>query len=128
MSYEVRAIGFVEQQKENSTIIRIKDAFLDACDGLENNMKVIILCWLHLSDNPLKRNTLKVHPKGDQHNPLKGVFATRSPTRPNPIGHYTVKIKKLDLPFIEIEKIDAYIGTPVIDIRPFIKHLDCPSP
>ncbi|MGQ4832616.1 MAG: tRNA (N6-threonylcarbamoyladenosine(37)-N6)-methyltransferase TrmO [Candidatus Asgardarchaeia archaeon] len=123
----VYAIGHIEAHKEKTTIIRIKERFFDACSGLEEGSKIILLCWFHLSDSKDKRSVLKVHPRGDLTAPLKGIFATRSPIRPNPIGHYTVKISKIKLPLIEINKIDAVKGTPIIDIRPFIPHLDCPT-
>ncbi|WP_343203928.1 TrmO family methyltransferase [Thermococcus sp. 2319x1] len=64
---------------------------------------------------------------GIQKNPLRGVFATRSPVRPNPIAIYTVKIVKIKGTKIFINEIDAFDSTPIVDIKPFVKGLDCPK-
>ena len=97
--------------------IEIETAFLDAIDGLSIGDDVLVFTWLHQAD----RAVLKVHPRGDATNPLTGVFATRSPHRPNPIGLHPVRILDIDpTRGIKIEPIEAIDGTPVIDIKPVI--------
>jgi len=123
--YYLNPIGVVEQNNDY-TVLNIFDEFLDGLDGLKEGDYIIVLVWFHKNDSEEKRGILKVHPRGDINNPLKGVFATRSPYRPNPIGKYTVKIYKIDKNKIFIDKIDAYDETPIIDIKIFSEELDCP--
>ncbi|CAB3287960.1 TsaA-like domain-containing protein [Methanocaldococcus lauensis] len=124
--FYLKPIGIVEQN-ENYTILEIFDEYIDGLEGLKEGDYIIILLWFHKNDDEEKRKILKVHPKGDIKNPLKGVFATRSPYRPNPIGKYTVKIHKIYKNKIIIDKIDAYDKTPIIDIKIFSEALDCPK-
>ena len=114
--YEIYSIGKV-RQSENITVLNIFEEYSDGLDGLKEGMKILLLLWFDRSDIPEKRKILKVHPKGNPNNPIRGVFSTRSPVRPNPIGVYTVKILKIDGNNIFIEKIDAYEDTPIIDIK-----------
>ena len=114
--YEIYSIGKV-RQSENITVLNIFEEYSDGLDGLKEGMKILLLLWFDRSDTPEKRKILKVHPKGNPNNPIRGVFSTRSPVRPNPIGVYTVKILKIDGNNIFIEKIDAYENTPIIDIK-----------
>lgn len=110
------------QGRESGTeaFVEVDDAFADALDGIEAYDKVIVLCWLHLS----RRDILKVHPRGDEANPLRGVFSTRSPLRPNPIAVYTARLLERKGTTLRLEGIDAVDGTPVIDIRPHRSRLD----
>ena len=114
--YEICPIGKVKQL-EYRTVLNIFEEYSDGLDGLKEGMKILLLLWFDRSDIPEKRKILKVHPKGNPNNPIRGVFSTRSPVRPNPIGVYTVKILKIDGNNIFIEKIDAYEDTPIIDIK-----------
>jgi tRNA-Thr(GGU) m(6)t(6)A37 methyltransferase TsaA len=75
---------------------------------------VIVLTWLHEAD----RDVLEVHPRGDQDRPLEGVFSTRSPDRPNPIGLHRVTILGLDGPRVQVSGLEAIDGTPIIDLKP----------
>ncbi len=77
-----------------------------ALEGLAAGDRIIVMTWLHRS----RRDVLKVHPRGDARNPLTGVFATRSPDRPNPI----------DLHRVTVCQIEAIDGTPVLDIKPVL--------
>jgi len=74
----------------------------------------------HIYDTPEKRNVLQVHPRSNKKNPLTGVFATHSPLRPNLIAISICKILSIDGNTIRIDKIDAFEGSPVIDIKCFI--------
>jgi tRNA-Thr(GGU) m(6)t(6)A37 methyltransferase TsaA len=87
-----------------------------ALDGLQPGDEVIVLTWFHQS----RRDVLKVHPRSDPNRALTGVFATRSPDRPNPIGLHPVTIRKIDGSRLRIGPIEAIDGTPVIDIKPML--------
>jgi len=88
----------------------------EALDGLKAGDEVIVLTWLHQAG----RDTLKVHPRGQKHNPLTGVFATRSPDRPNPIGLHQVTIRKIENQRLLVGPIEVIDGTPVVDIKPVL--------
>jgi len=115
-TFKIYPIGKVEQLK-NSTVLNIFEEFKEGLNGLKEGEKILIFLWFDKSDTPDKRKILKVHPKGDPENPIRGVFLTRSPVRPNPIGVYTVKILKIDNNKIFVDKIDAFDDTPIIDIK-----------
>jgi tRNA-Thr(GGU) m(6)t(6)A37 methyltransferase TsaA len=76
--------------------------------------ELIIITWLHKAD----RDVLKVHPRSDPRNPLTGVFATRSPDRPNPLGLHPVVVRAIDGRRLRVGPIEAIDGTPVVDIKP----------
>lgn len=97
--------------------IEIKADFLDALDGVEAGLDVWVLTWLHESD----RATLKVRPRGEPTNPITGVFATRSPDRPNPVGLHKARIATIEGTRLEVDALEAIDGTPVIDIKPVIE-------
>jgi tRNA-Thr(GGU) m(6)t(6)A37 methyltransferase TsaA len=99
--------------------IEILPEFFDALDGIESGQETWVLTWLHEA----QRSVLKVHPRGDPHNPLAGVFATRSPDRPNPIGLHRVRILSVDLKGgqLRVEAIEAIDGTPILDIKPVLE-------
>ena len=91
--------------------------FAAGLEGLEVGREVMLLTWLHLAD----RERLRVHPRGDKTVPLKGVFATRSPSRPNPIGLHRVRIVELNGTTLKVHPLEALDGTPVIDIKSIIR-------
>jgi tRNA-Thr(GGU) m(6)t(6)A37 methyltransferase TsaA len=78
--------------------------------------EIIIISWLHRA----RRNVLKVRPRGDAARPLTGVFSTRSPDRPNPLGLHRVKVLGMDRARLQVGPIEAIDGTPVIDIKPVL--------
>jgi len=95
--------------------IEIYPEFVDALDGLREGQDIWVLTWLHES----RRSTLKVYPRGEQ--PLTGVFATRSPDRPNPVGLHRTKLLRVTRErFLQIQGIEAIDGTPVIDVKPVL--------
>jgi tRNA-Thr(GGU) m(6)t(6)A37 methyltransferase TsaA len=77
---------------------------------------IIVVTWLHRA----RRDVLKVHPRSDRRRPLAGVFATRSPDRPNPLGLHRVTVRKVVKNRLRIGPIEAIDGTPVIDIKPVL--------
>lgn len=99
------------------------DAFIDiesdvqaALDGLAIGDEIIVITWFHQS----KRDVLKVHPRRDPNNPLTGVFATRSPDRPNPLGLHRVTIREIKGNTLKVGPLEAIDGTPVVDIKPVL--------
>ena len=88
----------------------------EALEGVAAGDDVLVLTWLHQA----QREVLKVHPRGDQRNALTGVFATRSPHRPNPIGLHRVRVRAVDGEQLLVGPLEAVDGTPVIDIKPVL--------
>ncbi len=93
----------------------IKEEFLDCIKGLSKGDELIVLTWLHLA----KRDVLQCYPKRDRTKPLTGVFATRSPDRPNPIGYHVVKLLEVRKNVLIIHPIEVVDGTFVVDIKPY---------
>jgi tRNA-Thr(GGU) m(6)t(6)A37 methyltransferase TsaA len=128
-SLELRPIGVIRSKiKERSNAPKqgsegAPDVWLEvhpfamlALDGLAVGDELIVLTWLHRAD----RDTLKVRPRSDPKRRLTGVFATRSPDRPNPIGLHQVTVRKIGKQRLRIGPIEAIDGTPVIDIKPVL--------
>ena len=118
-AFQIIPIGVV-RKKEKAVWIEIFAPYSDALLGLESFSHAQVLFWFHKNDSAEKRRTLRVHPRKDKKNPLSGIFATHSPLRPNPIGLTLCKIKSIRNRRIQIEDIDAFDGTPVIDIKCYI--------
>jgi tRNA-Thr(GGU) m(6)t(6)A37 methyltransferase TsaA len=91
-----------------------------ALDGLLVGAEIIVITWLHKA----RREALKVHPRSDRQSPLTGVFATRSPDRPNPLGVHRVTVRGIAGNRLLIGPIEAIDGTPVVDIKPVMVHTD----
>jgi tRNA-Thr(GGU) m(6)t(6)A37 methyltransferase TsaA len=89
---------------------------LDGLDGIGPGAEVIVLTWLHRAG----RDVLRVHPRDDPANPVQGVFNTRSPDRPNPIGLHPVRVLEVDGARLHVTGLEAIDGTPVIDIKPVL--------
>lgn len=87
-----------------------------ALEGLAAGDELFVLTWFHLAD----RETLRVHPRSDPRNPLAGVFATRSPDRPNPIGLHPVTVRAIEGRRLRVGPLEAIDGTPVVDLKPVI--------
>ena len=89
-----------------------------ALQGLAVGDEIIVITWLHRA----RREVLRVHPRSDRRNPLRGVFATRSPDRPNPLGLHPVTVRAIDGNRLRIGPMEAIDGTPVVDIKPALGH------
>jgi tRNA-Thr(GGU) m(6)t(6)A37 methyltransferase TsaA len=127
--YELKPVGWVrsplteraaapkqgDEGAPEATIV-FEPGLLDALDGIRVGDEVIVLTWLDRSD----REALKVHPRGDPANPIQGVFNTRSPDRPNPIGLHPVEVVSLDGATMRVRNLEALDGTPVLDVKPVI--------
>ena len=81
--------------------------------------ELIVLTWLDRE----QRDVLAVHPRGDENQPLTGVFSTRSPDRPNPIGLHTVQVLQIDDLRIRVRNLEALDGTPIVDVKPILEPL-----
>ena len=84
-----------------------------ALEGLAVGDRIVVITWLHRA----RRDVLKVHPRSIAGNPLTGVFATRSPDRPNPLGLHPVVVRRIEASRLRIGPIEAIDGTPVVDIK-----------
>jgi len=129
---DLKPIGFVRTEaghpepsgtwQARSEIV-IDEDLSKATEGLGDFSHIVVLYWLHRSHR--SRLSLRVHPRGRQENPLVGLFATRSPNRPNPVGIMVVRLLECRRNVLVVEGLDAFDGTPVIDIKPYIPHSDC---
>lgn len=124
--FHVHPIGFIRKKGEE-TRIEIEPEHRDALLGLEGFSHINVFYWFHENDNPEKRGILRVHPRGDKKNPLTGVFATHSPMRPNLVACSLCRIVGIEGGVITINKIDAFDGSPVIDIKCYIPPSVQPS-
>ena len=127
-TYELHPIGVVRsplrspreaprQASEGAPPARLEidPEYRSALDGIAAGDDVIVLTWLHEA----RRDVRHVHPRGDRSLPLAGVFATRSPGRPNPIGLHRVTVTGIDADgTLEVGALEAIDGTPVVDIKP----------
>jgi tRNA-Thr(GGU) m(6)t(6)A37 methyltransferase TsaA len=91
-------------------------ALLEALDGIRARDEVIVLTWLDRA----RRDVLRVHPRGDLSRAQQGVFSTRSPHRPNPIGLHRVEIISIDGGRLRVRNLEAVDGTPIVDIKPVL--------
>ena len=108
---EVRNKGVISQ-------LILKENLIEALEGLGHFSHLFVIFWLNeISDED--RKTLKVHPRGRADMPLLGIFATRSPHRYNPIGLTRVKLLKIKDNILTVQGLDAFNGTPILDIKPF---------
>ena len=126
-SYTIEPIGFVR-----SELTRLEDAPMQGDEGvsrawleltpsavpgllgIQPGDELFLLTWLHLAE----RDVYQVHPRGDQSRPLTGVFATRSPDRPNPVGLHRVTVLEVAEQRLRVIPLEAIDGTPIVDIKP----------
>ncbi len=98
--------------------LEVNPALADALHGLGVGDEIIVITWFHQS----QRDVLQVRPRGDVNNPLTGVFATRSPDRPNPLGLHRVTVLQINGNRLQIGPIEAIDGTPVVDLKPVLPN------
>ena len=128
-SFEVKAIGRVasplteleaapRQADEGApeAWLVFEPEVLEGLRSLQAGEEVIVITWLHRA----RRDVLSVHPRGDTSRARQGVFSTRSPHRPNPIGLHRVKITAVDGARLRVAELEALDGTPVIDLKPVL--------
>lgn len=128
----LKAIGIVRNELKESTKqdsskvvseIVVDSSLAEALDSLEGFSHIIVLYWMHQLDRS-NGFPIKVHPKGRAEVSTVGVFASRSPNRPNPIGKATVRLLGRQGNKLKIEGLDAIDGTPVIDLKPYLPGYD----
>ena len=96
--------------------VEIASEFVNALRGVSRGDELILLTWLHLS----RRDVLEVYPRDDRTKPLTGVFATRSPDRPNPIGLHRVRVIDVEPARLRVWPLEAIDGTPIVDVKPVL--------
>lgn len=123
---ELTPIGFVRTNAARSEVkkrrriskIVIRKDLAQALDGLRGFSHLFIIFWMHeIPEN--QRRKMRVHPRGRKDMPLLGVFATRTPYRPNPLGLTLVELLEIKENVLTIRGLDAFDGTPILDIKPF---------
>ncbi len=112
----IHPIGRVVKENDKTMIV-IDEKYQAGLLGLDRHSHVHVVYWFDRNDTPEGRAVLQVHPRGDKNNPLTGVFATHSPFRPNLIAISKCNIISIHENVIEIEDIDAFDGSPVIDLK-----------
>ena len=112
------AVGDEVKDKSRISQIIIRNELVEALEGVDGFSHLFVLFWLNQISNQ-KRMTLKVHPRGRMDMPLLGVFATRTNLRPNPIGLTLVELMKVEGNTLTVRGLDAFDGTPILDIKPF---------
>lgn len=115
--YEVHPIGWVRKSNDRTTI-EIDRRYQPALLGVEKLDSIWVLYWFDRNDTPQQRAILQVHPRGNPANPIRGVFATRAPVRPNLIALSRCRVLSVEGNVILIDEIDAFADTPVLDIKP----------
>ncbi len=115
-TYTLYPIGKVVKEG-GRTFIVLDKKYEPGLMGLDKFSHVTVVYWFDRNDNPRKRSILQVHPQGNKMNPLRGVFATHSPARPNLIAISRCQIVSVEGNIIEVDGIDAFDGSPVIDLK-----------
>ncbi len=128
-AYSLKPVGFVQsplksrrnaprQGREGApdAWVRIVPSALRGLEGISAGQDLILITWLHRA----RRNVLRVHPRGDKTSPLAGVFATRSPDRPNPLGLHRVTVLERVGDRLKVGPLEAIDGTPIVDIKPVL--------
>jgi len=131
---KLKPIGYVRNEVKESqgagypwekvvSEIVIDESLAEALDGLDGFTHIIVLYWIHRSSEKGRFST-KIHPRGDENLPLVGLFASRSPHRPNSIGKTTARLLSREGNVLRVMGLDSLDGTPVLDIKPYIPGYD----
>ncbi len=118
-TFQISPVGWVRKE-EHTTFLELDPTFKEALLGIDGFSHIMVFYWFHENDTTDGRRTLQVHPKGNPHNPLTGVFATHSPRRPNLIALTVCRLVRVIENRLIIEEIDARDGSPVIDLKCYI--------
>lgn len=127
--YEIKPIGFIRSEIASREAaprqgyegapdawVEVNSAFSEGLEGISAGSEIILITWLHKA----YRDILKLHPRGDKSNPMTGVFSTRSPDRPNPLGLHRVTVSEITGHKLKVGPLEAIDGTPVVDIKPVL--------
>ena len=115
-TFTFHPIGTVQKEGGRTRIV-VDEEYLPAMIGVENLSHITVVSWFDRNDTPEKRSIMQVHPRGNKENPLRGVFATHAPVRPNLIAISRCEIISVDGNVIEVKSIDAFDDTPVLDLK-----------
>ncbi|MCI0413340.1 tRNA (N6-threonylcarbamoyladenosine(37)-N6)-methyltransferase TrmO [bacterium] len=128
-TFSIESIGVIRSEIKNTkdapmfytegapnAYLELDAIYMDGLERMQAGDEIIVITWLHRA----QRDVLKVHPRGDATRPLTGVFSTRSPDRPNPLGLHRVKVLEINSSRLLIGPIEAIDETPVIDIKPVV--------
>ncbi|MHA1771964.1 MAG: tRNA (N6-threonylcarbamoyladenosine(37)-N6)-methyltransferase TrmO [Candidatus Thorarchaeota archaeon] len=126
MTFVLREIGLVRKAQDHLPQIMIHQDFCEALLNVDRFSHIIVLWWISGRDTEEDRSTLVVTPRGGRIPERSGVFACRSPARPNPIGHSIVKVVSVNMTSctIVVDQIDANDGSPILDIKPYLPSSD----
>ena len=129
MTFEITPIGVVEspltdkrsapnQGDEGAPAawLRFDESVLEGLEGIEPGDELVVLTWFDRAS----RDVLRLHPRGDPSRALEGVFNTRSPDRPNPIGLHRVQVVSIEGPRVRVRPLEALDGTPIVDVKPVL--------
>jgi tRNA-Thr(GGU) m(6)t(6)A37 methyltransferase TsaA len=132
-NFSIKPIGFIRSDLRErdeaprqgtegapNACVEVLSSYRNALHRMQVGDEIIVITWLHRA----QRDVLKVHPRGERSRPLRGVFSTRSPDRPNPLGLHRVKILKMKSGRLWVGPIEAIDGTPVVDIKPVLGSAD----
>jgi tRNA-Thr(GGU) m(6)t(6)A37 methyltransferase TsaA len=117
--FKMTPIGTVSNPKGGPCELRIEPRYRDGLLGLDGWSHVQVFYWFDKNDTPQRRAVLQVNPRGDERNPRTGVFACRAPVRPNLIALSTCKIVRVKDGVVTVDAIDAFDGTPILDLKPY---------
>jgi tRNA-Thr(GGU) m(6)t(6)A37 methyltransferase TsaA len=133
MRFSVEPIGYVHSTLKSCAeaprqgdegapraTLELENAVREGLSGIGVGDELIVLTWFHEA----RRDLLTLHPRGEASRPLAGVFGTRSPDRPNPIGLHRVRVLGVAGARLEVEPLEAIDGTPIIDIKPVLSGDD----
>jgi tRNA-Thr(GGU) m(6)t(6)A37 methyltransferase TsaA len=121
---EIRFVGEVASIDGQTATLRVYPQYCDGLKDVASYSNLIILYWAHLRDNEDERRTLLVFPKRHGRKVETGVFACRSPSRPNPVCLCVVDLLKVEGCTLTVRGLDAELGSPIVDIKPYHPHSD----
>ncbi len=117
--FQLHPIGKVVKKGDGPARLEIEERYAQGLLGLSEWSHVQVIYWFDQNDTPEQRAVLQVHPRGDASAPMTGVFACRSPVRPNLLALTTCRIVSIEGRVVTVEDIDAFDGTPILDLKPY---------
>jgi len=132
-NFSLKPIGFIRSELKRrdeaplqgfegapNAFVEVLPSYRKALHRMQVRDEIVVITWLHRA----RRDILKVNPRGDRSRPFTGIFSTRSPDRPNPLGLHRVKVLQIDSGRLCVGPIEAIDGTPVVDIKPVLESRD----